>query len=411
MGIFNIKNTPVLNRISYQKYAGFIYEYDPCGSQDQAGGCIPTVYHHNYSADFDSYQVSTDLIASYNKAAGLKLVSAQAALVGETNDSVAIFKESFNRPRSTSPNNITQEESFYNYMRDQFDAGILEVTRVGVPNQPTTFQTPFVDFGCFKNLTITVPRGTKVYIRVKVILQREDAPSSPPVFYVQDYAVDVNTANVVPTNPNFGIGYYEHPFTNLPAPLETSPSDTLLLPITWPTAPSTVQAKTSIRVPNGLIINHPSAGSITTYLAGNYIYLAEGFSVVAGTNFVAAASLLAPLNCGPTLIESNNGSCYNPNAYRIGSEIDQLPAGEPTAAWVAYPNPTTGKVDIQTTGLDLTGAAIAVFDAYGREVKRMPAVTVGEQALTIDLRGQLPGIYIIRVVTAQRTFSQKVVLQ
>jgi hypothetical protein len=84
------------------------------------------------------------------------------------------------------------------------------------------------------------------------------------------------------------------------------------------------------------------------------------------------------------------------------------------ASLLVYPNPSaSGEFMLRTAEPTLAGAAAEVCDALGRVVRHLPARDVS-QAITeraIDLRGQAPGLYLLRLSTAAGTVTRQLVLE
>ncbi|TGE22143.1 T9SS type A sorting domain-containing protein [Hymenobacter aquaticus] len=419
LGIFSLKNTPVLNKRAWTCVVGEQTVYDPCYDMTAAGCQGGWVTQPAYDP-LESYQIANDVIASYNKAAGLDLSSVEVALVAR-NTGPLYYAEGYYGTNNTDTRQIRD------YMEDQFKSGVIELIRLDNNDSVHTFQTPFVSLSCAKNLSITVKPGSQVYLRVKAILQRSDRPNdTPPVFYVQDYAVDVNAGNAVATNPRFGTGN-EPPFTNLATPLDGTKIDEDLSNNTGNatqfTSPFVFQAFNSVTaanngwapdgVDNSITINHPSTTTATKLLANNTVALGEGFSVTVGTNFVALPTLIEKLTCGPLPVEfSPVGSCpYNGNAYpRVALAAEQTKE-VPLNDFTLYPNPSHGQVQLELNAAAGTETTVRVYNVYGSLVQDLRKLPRGQKQLSLSLEGQPAGIYIVQVTMGQKTVSKKVVLQ
>ncbi|MCB2375944.1 T9SS type A sorting domain-containing protein [Hymenobacter sp. BT635] len=415
LGIFNIKNTPVLNKLAWNYLAGEQTYYDPCYYTNCIGEWVTAPYYDQ----LESYQVSNDLIAAYNKAAGLNLTSVEAALVA-VNTGEPFYEEG--TYSSTSNDTRTARD----YMQNQIQAGVLQVTNIDPDNNTHMLQTPFVSLACFKNMSITVKPGAKVYVRVKAILHRSDrANDAPPVYYVQDYDVTVNTANAVATNPRFGAGN-EPPFTNLAAALDPTKVDVELNDYsgssTRYTTPFTTQATNSILASNfdyayGVTttrtVDHPGSTGASKLLAGNFIGLDAGFEVTPGTNFVALPTLMEQLTCGPLQVEfTAAGSCpFNTGAYpRVALSTEETKAA-PLNDFTLYPNPSHGQVQLELNAAPNTEVHVRVYNVYGSLVQNLKKLPRGQKQLSLSLEGQPAGIYVVQVTMGQNTISKKVVLQ
>lgn len=87
----------------------------------------------------------------------------------------------------------------------------------------------------------------------------------------------------------------------------------------------------------------------------------------------------------------------------------------PAAAYVASasaaPNPTTGRLTLHLTLKQATRATIAVRNALGQEVLRLPAtaLTTGKNAVQLDLSHLAGGVYFYSVQADQFTLTRRVV--
>ncbi|MCB2380080.1 T9SS type A sorting domain-containing protein [Hymenobacter sp. BT635] len=424
LGLFNIKNTPVLNKMTYTYISGEYSWWDPCGSQGQDDRCVTTSDYGDYHATLDSYQVQNDLLGAFNKPAGLELVSAKAALVGETPGAIFTPGYTTDYPNGTWYNGGEYHERRFDYMEWQLNAGILDITRTDVANLPNTVQTPFVDLGCFKNMTMTVPTGSKVYVRVMATLRVSGAVSdnSPLIYFVQDYAVQTNTSGVTATNPRFVVNssQTEPPFSNLGAALTGEEG----AEVAWGeyTTPGITQTMDWIHTspevdfgwgPMGVTINHPNTAAPTIFAAGGVITLNPGFSVTSGTNFIAGPILAAQLTCTPSQIDVNNVTCpYNNLAYRATALASETARPERAEGFVVYPNPTHGLVTVETEVATANQATtLTLYDLYGKTVRVIRDVPRGSRTYQLDLQGYPTGVYLLKMTSAKKSFSQKVVVE
>ncbi|UOQ54094.1 T9SS type A sorting domain-containing protein [Hymenobacter cellulosivorans] len=405
LGVFTIKNTPVLNKMQYTYYAGYDTSYDPCGANGQDGNCMSTGHYRDRREAMDSYQVQNDLVGAFNKPAGLELVSAQAALVGEL--AGPLFEHSYEYHEDNGAG-VTQDGVYHNYMDWQFNSDILEITRLDVPGQPNMFQTKFVDISCFKNMAFTVKRGTKVFVRVKAELKRQGTTDdSPVIYFVQDYAVQVNTSGVTATNPRYPNAAYpaDPPFSNL---LAGQPEYWQSLNDPTYTWPGTYQAMGDLTA-SGLV-DHANT-TTPTYYMGYSVSLLPGFGVTPGTNFVAGG--VFQNNCGNSLVEVNvQNSLYNLNAYRpmVLAATETNPVR--SEGFVVYPNPTRGKITVETNVLAASGPiTLTLYDLYGRTLREIKDIPAGSTAYQLDLQGQPVGVYLLKMRTPTKSVSQKVVVE
>ena len=77
----------------------------------------------------------------------------------------------------------------------------------------------------------------------------------------------------------------------------------------------------------------------------------------------------------------------------------------------AYPNPSEGKFRLQVNQAVNSTSEISVLDAKGTLVKRMVANTIKGAGVDIDLTGNAPGVYYIRMINGKNTTTTKVVIR
>lgn len=402
LGLFALKNTPILNKRVWG--SGNISNFT-------WGAC---------------YQIGNDVIPSFNRAAGLKLVSAQAAIVTED----------------------TLQSSSRLALETLTDGDIVSAESISANTTKVVYQTPFVDLSCFKNLVFNTSvvsynrffnnNNEKIFVRVKAVLQRTDAMDSPPIFFVQDYAVQL-VPNAPATNPAYNptSTYLGLPFSNFAVPANATyryqatigVNSTPVLNIggitgdnfAFPYPAVTIGGQTFPGTAPGavMIFDHPQTSNPSAILAEEGVYFGEGVSVTPGTNFIASTSYLAYrdyLQCGPVVIDPAVVPCsYNSDANRV-SDTDFPPdtpfegAKDAEAQLIIYPNPSLGDIAV-TTGLVGKGASLTVYDSFGRLVKTISHLPTGKRVHNVSLAGQAPGIYIVRLQLGGKALSRKIILQ
>ena len=432
LGIFTLKNTPVLGM------KGFTTLYDIYSPNTD--GWVPSTYTY---MGYTSYLVTNDLIPVYNTAAGLKIESVQASIVAQAR--TIYFKQEMQlSDTGYGPNSVQQE----------VNSGEVEIVMAN--DSLVTYATPFIDIANFKNEAITTLPGDKVYVRVKAVLTPKDSPlGTPPIYFVQDYAIQPNTS-VAATNPLYSVvqntddgNYYSFapPYTNnIPATQFPGASPTPFTTVAGsPTATGssayadvtagrytapiilssgfTVAAGNPSRSPSGgnVTLDHPNTSTPSVFVSSQGVELGAGFSVTAGTNFIAATPLHAWKQGGPVLTESFGGPCsynsntsYNPVAYRtssVGSTNGTASAAATADNLTVSPNPTYGIVTIATSVTGKTEAMVVVSDYMGQEIERIPSIPAGLSSQRINLVGKASGMYLIRLITKNKTVTQKVLLQ
>ncbi|MGD9994224.1 MAG: T9SS type A sorting domain-containing protein [Salinivirgaceae bacterium] len=101
-----------------------------------------------------------------------------------------------------------------------------------------------------------------------------------------------------------------------------------------------------------------------------------------------------------TAYTSDNGE--EQNIDQSGKNIHRNEIGDITVS--LFPNPTAGFINIETNNTDVTGA-IYVYDQKGVLLINK---TVQEKT-TIDLSGQVPGNYILKVIYGNKSSEWKII--
>lgn len=101
--------------------------------------------------------------------------------------------------------------------------------------------------------------------------------------------------------------------------------------------------------------------------------------------------------------KANNAEGVYVDDVAVGAASVVTSIEESAATSALYPNPTTGKVTIESTA---ARADIAVFDLFGKQL--MAAELTGGRT-ELDLSGFAPGIYLVRLTDATGTSTLKVV--
>jgi hypothetical protein len=73
---------------------------------------------------------------------------------------------------------------------------------------------------------------------------------------------------------------------------------------------------------------------------------------------------------------------------------------------VIFPNPSNSKFTLEA-GQDISGNQIAVFNLLGQRTE-VRVSQLGPRKLDLDLTGNVPGVYFIRLDTGKEVISRKV---
>ncbi|EAY27236.1 T9SS type A sorting domain-containing protein [Microscilla marina] len=403
LGIFNLKNTPKADMVAYSNYIGLKEFYD---YYDDYGEYEPR------HLSTKSYKITNDVLAEYNKKAGLDLVSAQIAFIAEFNHASMLSKhvERNNEYRfnpflfrvqrgqyriayynpDTNPNND-----------DNPNNDIAPPAGQPIDKQKRPFvqvQTPYVNVDCFKGMTFNVSHGGKVYIRVKAVLKRSDGGNDAPILFIKDYALDVNDITA-----DFNLSKYRQwihhvpPFANQSATI----NDRFKMYDSRLSWARLNKANVSITYDGRNPVNASKSYEVE---AGVEVTLKPGFKVPLGAEFNAKITDFgyALPDCGdPGQITAfdNSLDCYNLNATARTTEAQvATPAKElGNQLFDAYPNPTNGQVTIDYQ-VGTNGGKVYMYlsDVNARMVKILVASQVnnqGQHQVTFDTSELKPGMY------------------
>lgn len=121
---------------------------------------------------------------------------------------------------------------------------------------------------------------------------------------------------------------------------------------------------------------------------------------------VSANAVAAHLGHGDYL-----GACNTSN--KGGGQQEEAEQGvmqEMTASNIEiYPNPTTGVLYVRLPEMGAT--SVTVMDITGKTIAQQQVKGGVQQMLQFDLSGQAKGVYMIKLVSAEKTFQSRVVLQ
>lgn len=417
LGIFNIDETPVLDSVGYERIT--VYEYRPFPD-----GTLPSpTYTSTQKENFVSYRLQKNLAVSFNSGAGLELVSAQAAIVGDVlpkSDGTAAYDllEDYSETRFPygGLNSYIGMRYSFNYMLPDLQSGTLEVTTYDPDNKLHTFQTPYYDIGCLNGITFNVRAETKVYLRVKAILKKKNDPDNTPIYYIQDYKIKTAEGQMDETLRQNLANWYSYqfptPYTNSSEIPLYSVVDKVINNTTYNSSTEEI-ADNSISTENSVVI---PAGQSVTFKTGYEIDLEDGFEAEQGSEFDAvlkksqiSLACSAP-QIDPFVATQNGGSCYNTavSALRIATTPEKPET--PDGTLKVYPVPTNGKLIIK--GIDDTkNAVITILDQSGRTVREIrPASSEAANRLDLNVSTLQNGVYFIKIQTLTQTTTQKIIV-
>jgi len=409
LGIFNLKNTPEADSVNYDRTDRYRRPNEQV---------LPD---YPIWRKYVSYRIRNNITASYNDGAGLDLVSAQAAFVGEIlpdengNASYDLFEQ-----QGASKVTLPGYWRAINFLRADIEIGRIVIKRIDPVKKLHTFQTPYTDLGCLNGLSFTVPATTKVYLQVKAVLKKKNDPSQKPIVYIQNYklqtfaqTIDEDLQSNLRFNPKGTFPPYAN-YTQLP--LFTS--DIVIADPFLHTSPTWYsQADNSVATSGVLLV--PPSSTPTYYVAGNggEVDLHEGFEVQAGAEFGAWTSNYGySLNCTTPQIDAYAfpGNCYNTaiTALRESTNPDKTDNNTPTnvAGIRVYPVPASNTLLISGIS-NLDRSTISIVDQSGRTVQKTQQYAPDPSgSVSLDVSGLSNGVYFITIQTTQATTTRKIVI-
>jgi hypothetical protein len=437
LGIFNISNTPVLRKIDYNRIVTENIEFDGVPGTGSEFTRSP------YPKPFSSYALSYgDIKPIVNAESGLEIKTVKIAIAQKVplndvkepyvNDYVINYGTSYIRT--------------YNFLYSQITSGELEV----YPYEPGTasdgsdaqviVQTPFVEAGCLKNgasmLPFNVPNPPNsdrpVYLRLIAELHKIGTPAnSAPVYFAQDYAVDIQdiTSNYslppqhINTRPPF-TAYYSgsyNPTGSLYYYDETKTGN-----LTYnANFPSQLAMRTLLFDQNSNVSvngNVTSSGKPIAFRASQSVGVVGTLSVPFNSELAITTDFqsVAPDNyysCNTTGItyDVTNLICYtDPRAGRLaGSTLATTSTvGLDSPALNLSPNPSSSSTLLQLKVGDAECISQAdLLDVQGRVVWKRTFNCSHKLATDVSLNGLSAGIYTMRVTTSVRTYTCKLAVE
>ena len=399
LGIFNITNTPQADVVTYNKTDRF--------RPPLSGENFPVAINRAYV----SYKMRNNLTVSFNQGAGLELVSAQAAIVGEilpNADGTASY-DLFEKHNSVFVG-YPLHWRVTNFMRSDLESDRLEIKHFDPIKQLHVFQTPYTNIECLNGLAFNAVATTKVYLQVKAVLKRTGDPANTPIIYLQNYLIETYPATISNQNDYIGTDSRDHlpPYANY-TELPLYESDLIVSNWTY-TGPDVDKADNSVTTNNAVIV---APGAQVTFAAGGVVNLYPGFEAQYGSDFTAKINNFGyTLNCGTLQVASPVllTNCYNTNITALSQNtsetatyVDEVAAGE----LKVFPTLSSGNVNI--TGKELQQALIVIVDQSGRMVYRYQNKS-NKTSIQLNLHHLTNGVYFIKIDSPGQTVTQKLLI-
>lgn len=434
LGVINVMEMPKLEYVTYAP-------------------SVSTAYPS--AAKIRQYRLHEDLRYVLNPAANLELVSADACIVVEYDETI-IFNtpnlindvdqmpvEFTNFSSSTDMNNYYNSTNVVDRLENQ--GWELDYMTDNYFNNFGTirFRTPYVPLSCLKSQSFALNwrhfsnqtfrnKAPKIFVRVMFRLKRTDDPTADPITKVQSYLIENATANAVAyttTEYTYDIGYAwissptfwqwnNRGFTN-----------------SNPIFASNINAPDYITINSGETVARDIYAKKGVIIKSNVTIL-QGVKIYAGETIVADPNNTFPAgvefiignhigNCNvdaTNMVESNtkitnicNGSDYT---NRAGSKTSPIWEAEKSEInhddWkiTIKPNPSMGDFFVELTGSSSPDSEIDIMSLTGQ--KLWSTRVNNEQVMNkvyyvpdIDLAN---GVYLVTVTNGNTTNTTKLVI-
>ena len=190
----------------------------------------------------------------------------------------------------------------------------------------------------------------------------------------------------------------ESPWFELPCPLAPL-SD---LPDTGPCFPS--EAVYYETVPTYEV----GGMDLDDVLVASYLTLASGTGLGYGIGLLAGyVGDPDPQHTWQLRYAKVDGTEVGTRGFTLPSASSLTPTAPAFTARIG-PNPSPGPVQAAITGATPGPLRLDAFDLLGRRVATEFRTTNGEAALSLDLSGAAPGLYVVRVSDGERTLTRRV---
>ncbi|MEL6534006.1 MAG: T9SS type A sorting domain-containing protein [Bacteroidota bacterium] len=399
LGVVNLKVTPQLNRITYNRFWGYEVK-----EEDLFMG----IEYEPLTLNSSSYQGKDQLEVMVNGSSDLEIVEAQVALVATTPSANGI-NLGFHENLDEYPGYITWESRIQDPMLMDLEAGRLVLSDTYLT--PTSsfrvksVRTSFVDPSCYQDLSMTVPANWPVYLRLVVVMKKKGASEEDRGFvYMADYKTAM-TDGGTPDNTDYQtIGSQQltlPPFSNHTLLPQSFESDrTVTIANTDEEANKTITTQGTITM---------TSTALKTYRAGTRVTLSDGFTVAPGANFLATTDYGYVWNCTDYLLTELSYVCgYNIRGNRefanVRGEIEEFL----NDGFYLYPNPSSGVVNLKFDAQQ--AGELIILNLDGKTVLR-ESWPQGKGSLELNTGDWKPGLYVVVLTTEEHTYRQKLIVQ
>jgi Secretion system C-terminal sorting domain len=415
-GIFNLKNTPSLDTIAYERRALLPAFYNPRR--------VPK------TISYTAYRLHDDVQVMVNAGAGLSVISVDGALMAKVDQPVNTNPDPNHvvwiGPLENYP--VRGYYTYFNHMRADIEANRLEITHYDADFQTYhIIQTHYFPIECIRraNMNLNVP-VMKIYLRLRATLKRTDGLGEL-IYFIKDYELDKQADPGQPLPPDIA--------TNLNAipPYSTytiSPNTNASIdPFGGNTYPENQDFEIAIfnnftfSQPVEIKRNHTISTSsnyyttvncpqpLVTFRAGSSITLNPKFEATYGSVFLATVDwgdFSLPCNPSPDITNyAYSGNCYSSNivAQRAKNEVSSLPE---VKTGNIYPNPANNSLTINVEIAEKI-KTIKIIDISGR-VYNLPFIVSKGNLAQIDVSRLVNGSYSAIVSAGNQVMSYKFVV-
>jgi Secretion system C-terminal sorting domain len=419
MGVFNLKNTPLLDTLSYNRRALTPASYNP------RGGVPKTI-------KYTAYKLHDDVQVMVNAGAGMSVVTVEGALLAKVVQRVQENPD----PTFTvwiDPLENYPQRGFYryfNHMRADVEANRLEITHYDADNKYHIIQTPYYPLQCMQraSMNLHVP-VMKIFLRLRATLKRTDGLGEL-VYFIKDYELDKQQGDVaaIPVRISLDLDAIP-PYSNYTIPPNSGGTpNTGSGDITPNIQDYTVGGGTSNEiwtVPQELRKNHTITTSSASYItisntqptivfrAGASITLNPKFEAIAGSIFLATVDWgysSLPCNPSPNITNYTNGSnCYNTGIIAQRSAITPLNTEiQENQVNSVFPNPVNDRLIIKTKNKE-TIKNLQIIDISGRKFN-LEYKYLNSGQIEVNLSRFSNGNYSIVIMRENSLITYKIII-
>jgi hypothetical protein len=418
LGVFNLKKTPTVDSITYDRRALMPQSYNPKS--------VPKTI--KYSA----YRIHENIEVEVNAGAGMTVLSVEGALMAKVNQPVSSNPDPnftvWIDPLENYPRRGNY--TFFNHMRADIEANRLEITHYDSDYETYhIIQTPFYPIQCISNasMNIHVP-VMKMFLRLRATLKRADGVGEA-VYFIKDYEVDKRGPLIFYIPPNISTDLNAiPPFSNYTIPPNISaipnPGNGNVTPSVQDfiigefnsanfSQPEEVRRNHIISTSSNNYVTVSSQEPLVTFRAGSSVTLNPKFMATYGSVFLATVDWgNTSLACYPQPNIVNYiypGNCYTGNIFSQRSKnVSTNESNDLTKAPQIYPNPATNLLSVKLN-TDEVVRQIQIIDISGK-VLNMPYKSKNNRLLEIDIANLKNGFYTIIISTESGVISSKFIV-